>query len=127
MSHNYTSILSFIATIISTISILIIIWGVIFTVACFLQAFFRKDFFDNKVSILLDLRIILGSYILLGLEVLIAADIIESVVHRTLDEVLLLIAIVIIRTAISYFLNKEIEEVERSRKANHIPPLQEQL
>jgi uncharacterized membrane protein len=50
----------------------------------------------------------LGSYLLLGLEFLIAADIIETITHPTLQEVALLGGIVVIRTVISYFLDREL-------------------
>lgn len=54
----------------------------------------------------------LGTYILLGLEVLIAADIIESIMNPTLEDILVLAAVVVIRTIISYFLGKEIENTK---------------
>ncbi len=55
----------------------------------------------------------LGSYILLSLEVLIASDIIETIMNPTLDDILVLAGIVVIRTTISYFLGKEIEAAEK--------------
>jgi uncharacterized membrane protein len=51
----------------------------------------------------------LGSYLLLGLEFLIAADIIRTVSHPTLSDMAILASIVAIRTVISYFLDREIE------------------
>lgn len=54
----------------------------------------------------------LGTYILLGLEILIAADIIESIMNPTLEDILVLAAVVVIRTIISYFLGKEIENTK---------------
>lgn len=52
----------------------------------------------------------LGSYILLSLEFLIVADIIESIINPTFQDIIRLAMIVLIRTMISYFLNKEIGE-----------------
>lgn len=52
----------------------------------------------------------LGGIVLLGLEILIIADIIETVLNPSFQDIALLAAIVAIRTAISYFLNKEIRE-----------------
>jgi len=49
----------------------------------------------------------LGSFILLSLEILIAADIIKSILEPSLEDLLILGAIVIIRTIMSYFLEKE--------------------
>ena len=54
------------------------------------------------------LRHHLGGYILLGLEFLIAADIIKTVMDPTLDQLAVLGGVVAIRTVLSYFLNKEI-------------------
>ncbi|WP_242491853.1 DUF1622 domain-containing protein [Miniphocaeibacter massiliensis] len=51
----------------------------------------------------------LGGIVLIGLEILIIADIVETIISPTFRDIGLLGAIVIIRTAISYFLNKEIE------------------
>ncbi len=49
----------------------------------------------------------LGTYILMGLEFLIAADLIRTVIRPTLQELAVLGSIVAIRTVISFFLNKE--------------------
>lgn len=61
------------------------------------------------------IKIYLGSYILLSLEVLIASDIIETIMNPSLDDILVLAGIVVIRTIISYFLGKEIEVAEKER------------
>ncbi|NHK27768.1 DUF1622 domain-containing protein [Parvularcula flava] len=54
-------------------------------------------------------RIGLGVYILAALEFLIVADIIFTVVHRTLDDVIVLAIVAAVRTVVSWFLGKEIE------------------
>ena len=56
------------------------------------------------------LRHQLGSYLLLGLEFLIAADIIGTITHPTLEGMAVLGSIVAIRTVISYFLELEVAE-----------------
>lgn len=60
-----------------------------------------------------EIRKLLASYILLSLEVLVVADIIESVIKPTWTDILKLALIILIRTIISYFLNLEIEEQQR--------------
>jgi uncharacterized membrane protein len=50
----------------------------------------------------------LGSYLLLGLEFLIAADIVNTIVKPSLNEIIILGAIVAIRTVLNYSLNKEL-------------------
>ncbi|GFH42026.1 membrane protein [Lactococcus hodotermopsidis] len=52
----------------------------------------------------------LGAYVLLSLEILIAADIIESIIKPTFADIGKLAALVVIRTVISYFLGKEIDQ-----------------
>jgi len=61
----------------------------------------------------------LGSYILLSLEILIAADIIKSILEPSLDDILILGAIVIIRTIISYFLERETNNARANNQSSH--------
>jgi uncharacterized membrane protein len=54
------------------------------------------------------LRHLLGYYLLLGLEFLIAADIIDTLMKPNVQDLLILGAIVAIRTVISFSLNSEL-------------------
>ncbi len=54
------------------------------------------------------LRHILGYYLLLGLEFLIAADIIDTLMKPSTQDLVILGAIVAIRTVISFSLNSEL-------------------
>jgi hypothetical protein len=58
------------------------------------------------------IRIKLGHYLVLALEFLVAKDILESIVDPNMNGLLMLGLIVVIRTVLSYFLNKEIAEVK---------------
>jgi uncharacterized membrane protein len=49
---------------------------------------------------------------LLGLEFLVAADILETVFAPTIERITILGGIVIIRTILNFFLNKELERIE---------------
>ncbi len=49
-----------------------------------------------------------GTYILFGLEFLIAADIIDTLIKPGLQEVAILGSIVAIRSVLSFFLNREL-------------------
>lgn len=104
------SIFTPITEIIDIVAILFILWG-------FVKAMY--DFFalriKNKTLSSHDIKTIrcfLGAYLLLGLEIMIVADIIKTVLHQTSEELIFLGGIVIIRTILSYFLNKEIEEMK---------------
>ena len=98
---------------INAISILILIYGVVKATISFI---YTELFKNSKQESELDKRMSinrikyqLGTYILLSLEVLIAADIIESIINPTYQDLIILAGVVIIRTAISFFLAKEIE------------------
>ncbi len=57
-------------------------------------------------------RTILGTYILTGLEFMIASDIVHTVITRELTDLLFVGLLVLIRTAISFFLGREIHEID---------------
>jgi uncharacterized membrane protein len=56
-----------------------------------------------------EIRLFLGRYLTLGLEFQIGADILSTAIAPNFDDVLLLGAIVVIRTVLNYFLSKELE------------------
>jgi len=60
-----------------------------------------------------EIRLYLGRFLALGLEFQIGADILSTAVAPTFDDVLLLGAIVVIRTVLNYFLSKELERERR--------------
>ncbi len=62
------------------------------------------------------LRNILGSYIIISLDFLIVSDIIHSVVSPQFNELLNLGIIVVLRTAIGFFLGKELHELRKELK-----------
>ena len=103
-------ILHITSTIIGVVGAAIIVWGV--TIITFrlikleIKLFKQKSIYNARET----LRHQLGSYLLLGLEFLIAADIIGTIRHPTLNDMAVLGSIVIIRTVISYFLEREISE-----------------
>ena len=59
-----------------------------------------------------------GAYLLLGLELLIASDILKTVLEPSLDELAILGGIVVLRTILSVFLNKEIKELDNEKEAS---------
>lgn len=93
-----------IAQIIEALGVATIFIGCVYSVYRFLTSF-AKD--SNAYTVL---RQRLGKAILLGLEILIAADIMATVVDKpTMQEVLILGLIVLIRTFLSLSLQVELE------------------
>lgn len=103
--------LNILATIIGVISLLIVTYGVFVGFIAFLRNKFKRINGTYTINNVRQLRADFGSYLLLGLEFLIASDILKTVVDPTLDELAILGGVVIVRTVLSVFLNKEIKEL----------------
>ncbi|MEO3387796.1 DUF1622 domain-containing protein [Mesorhizobium sp. CAU 1741] len=61
-------------------------------------------------------RLELARYILAGLELLIVADVIRTAISFRLEGLIFLGGLVLIRSAISWFLDREIANIERKRQ-----------
>lgn len=109
MWHDYLSLA------VGVIGVAIIMIGVIVGLWEFATCQYRA--LRDKIDLPLDdIRYDMGRYLLLGLEFLIAADVIHTVIQPTLEQVAVLGAIVIIRTIITYFLNREMAHVGKYHK-----------
>jgi len=95
---------------IGIMGVAIIVWGVILTTYRLLKLEFKRFRQQSIYPERETLRHQLGSYLLLGLEFLIAADIIGTITHPTLNDMAVLGSIVLIRTIISFFLEREVAE-----------------
>ncbi|SQB35651.1 Protein of uncharacterised function (DUF1622) [Clostridium perfringens] len=100
--------------ILQGISVTVIIYGVILTIFKFFKIEFSKGNRILKVKELNKAKNFLGSYILLGLEILVCSGIILSILKPTLYDILLLGSTVALRTVISYFLKKELKSSNRN-------------
>jgi len=100
-------ILHYVSLIIGIAGIVIICWGVflgLLDFICIEYDHIRGTNIRNRRYLL---RHNLGSYLLVGLEFLIAADVVRTIIKPTLMELAILGSIIAIRTAISFFLNTE--------------------
>lgn len=61
-------------------------------------------------------RLILGRHILSGLEILIVADLIRTMLDLTLDNIVLLGGLVAIRSLISFFLERELVHLQQEQE-----------
>ena len=66
----------------------------------------------------LKLRLTLGRVLVLALELQLAADIIETAIAPSVEQIGQLAAIALIRTFLNYFLNREIKEEEKEAVEN---------
>ena len=113
--------LNLLATIISVISLLIVTYGALIAFIAFTINELKR-FTGKYTSInIRRLRATFGTYLLLGLEFLIASDILKTVLEPTLNELAILGGIVVLRTVLSVFLNKEIKELEAENEGSGEP------
>jgi uncharacterized membrane protein len=104
--EDYRYLIELAAIIIESLGVLIIAIGSIFYIVRFLFYYLLK----HKTKSFVELRRELGKAILLGLEILIAADIIATVsATPSMDRVLILGLIVLIRTFLSFALEVEMD------------------
>lgn len=105
MIDTLTHYIDLIAKIIEVIGVLIMFFGIFFA---FYRAFRLSGGLNHDTYV--EIRQTVGKSILLGLEVLIAADIVATVVTEpSLRSVLVLCVIVLIRTFLSLSLQVELE------------------
>ena len=107
LRHILDSYVPIVVETIELIGVTIIAIGSTFTLAMFLIALIRRQGVEDAMA---RFRSDLGRSILLGLEFLVAADIISTVVvDLTLENVASLAGIVFIRTLLSFSLEAEID------------------
>lgn len=111
-----TGFLNTLATIISVTSLLIVTYGALIGVISFFRNELKRLIGNYSITNIRKLRAAFGTYLLLGLEFLIASDILKTVLEPTLNELAILGGIVVLRTVLSVFLNKEIKELETENK-----------
>jgi uncharacterized membrane protein len=100
---------------IGVLGVVVIVFGVVSGLVRLLRAEVRaaggRDVQEDRRR----LRQALGYYLLLGLEFLIAADIIDTLMKPGVQDLIVLGAIVLIRTIISYSLNAELRSEKESK------------
>lgn len=94
------------ALVIAAIGVLVITYGVLRGGVSLVQSERKGSTTGSRNKLRMDL----GYYLLLGLEILVAADILETLLAPDLEHIALLGAIVVIRTVISVSLNWELNQ-----------------
>jgi len=117
--------LEIIAMAIAYVAVGVIVWGGVRTLLRGVVLEFTKCRQKHTCCEREGLRREFGSYLLLALEFLIAADVVRTISDPTLMEMAVLGSIVVIRTVISFFLNRELELVRRMEMASEVQTLNE--
>ena len=107
--------LKIISQIIGIASIIILIFGSAQSMVMFLANEWNRLNKKYDLEKIASIRIQLGQYLLLGFELLIVSDVISTIVEPTIDELIQVGGVVLIRTILSFFLNREIEAQRKDK------------
>jgi uncharacterized membrane protein len=105
-------IIGYIVPIVEACGALVIVIEVARTIVRYLIACFRPD-----CDILSPLRISLGRAMIMGIEFQVAADILRTAMAPTWNDILLLAALIAIRTVLNYLLERELEVLDDDAEA----------
>lgn len=108
---TFFGVVNSLSILIGVAAIIIISWGAFLVFLKILHLELLRFKGMKPYCELSTLRHRFGSYLLLGLEFLIAADILRTITHPNLEDIAILASIVGIRTVISYFLDKEVSSL----------------
>ncbi|MCB0320705.1 MAG: DUF1622 domain-containing protein [Bdellovibrionales bacterium] len=99
-----------IAICVSIVGSIIIVWGAFVAFIYFLRAELAMWKGEEPLKKREFARFNFGTYLLLGLDFMLAADILHTIHNPVLPELYVLAAIVAIRSVISFFLTREMRE-----------------
>ncbi len=112
MMEQVETVLETIAFAVDLVGIAILVYTAVKFVVHFLGFEIKQRQGLDCVEGIRDMRLRLGSYILLALEFIIISDVIQTAISRSVDDFLSLGLLVIIRVALSFFLGQELNEVK---------------
>ena len=107
------TMLSISALLVGVIAAAILMLGVLRGVFVFLRGEIGSR--DGRNALLDEVRGGMGRYLLLGLELLVAADVLDTILTPSLDHVAVLAGVVLIRTVIGFSLNWELSRHQAAR------------
>ena len=112
--HNLEDVVNVLVRVVEAGGAVIIFTGAVIAFVRFLRLAFRREGLDPFARMRLDL----GRFLVLGLEFQLAADILHTAVAADFTSLAQLAAIAAIRTALNFFLGREIKEEREVVAAN---------
>ncbi len=109
MEELLTEVVGVLVTVVEACGAAVIIIGAVWAFARFLWVGVRH----RSAAAFVPVRLTLARFLALGLEFQLASDILTTAVAPTFEEIAKLAAIATIRTALNYFLGREIAEERR--------------
>jgi len=109
--HEIHLVLEWLAVVIDLTGALIMVWAFVAAVIAVLRSAFSAGDEHSRIRSMQVARCGLGVKLVFALELMIISDLFHTIISRSVDDLILVGGLVVIRTAIAYFLNKEITEV----------------
>jgi uncharacterized membrane protein len=109
--HLVHMIMEWLAVVIDLTGALIMVWAFIASVVSVASSAFRKSDARSRFHKLQVARCELGTKLVFALELMIVSDLLQTIISRSIDDLIFLGGLVVIRTTIGFFLSKEIQEI----------------
>jgi uncharacterized membrane protein len=118
--HEIHLVLEWLAVAIDLTGAMIMVWAFVEAVLGLVRGSIRADDAPSRIRNMQVVRCGLGVKLVFALELMIISDLLITIISRSIDDLILVGGLVVIRTVIGYFLNKEIQEVgaELAQEAN---------
>jgi uncharacterized membrane protein len=108
LSDQFKQIAELLALVIEAAAVLVVTYGSLEALVLLIGGIRRRDFPEQRRKVWLNF----ATWILLALEFALAADIVQTVIAPTWDDVGKLAVIAVVRTMLNYFLAKDISSFD---------------
>jgi len=119
LEAQFSTIASYIALVIEASAVFVVSYGAIQAIAGVVGGIFNRGASEMQGR---QIWLRFATWILLGLEFALAADLVRTAVAPTWDDISKLAVIATIRTMLNYFLAKDIAEFDQARDSSESPP-----
>jgi len=109
--HQVHVIMEWLAIVIDVTGSLIMVWAFAGSVVSVVAGAFRGGAPGKRIHDIQIARCELGTKLVFALELMIVSDLLQTIISRSIDDLIFLGGLVVIRTTIAYFLGREIQEV----------------
>jgi uncharacterized membrane protein len=104
MEHALTTVLSYLVPLVEACGTVVIVLEVLRAIISYLIAFLKRDPLNATT-----LRLRLGQGMVMGLEFQVAADILKTALSPAWNDILLLAALIALRTILNFLLERELQ------------------
>jgi uncharacterized membrane protein len=118
IEHLLTTVVTYMTYVAELAAVFIIAVAVVRAIVAYGRHLTRRSSGQNDY--IEDIRLRMGKSLALALEFALASDILKTAVAPSLEIIAQLAAIIVLRTALNYFLEREIRHVEQRRAALHL-------